>query len=222
MIRPAATLVVIRDGTDGLEVLLLRRNTKLSFIGGFWVFPGGAVDAEDCRAGEESNAEPPARRAALREAEEEAALRLGEDGLATIAHWTAPEGTPKRFATWFFLAEVDAEAPVEVDGGEIIEHRWMRPQQAIEARDRGELDILPPTYVTLEWLCKHPDSAAALEHFRQCRPVIFNPRFLIQGEDICNLYEGDAAYPQGDLDTPGPRHRFWMNKKAPWRYECEP
>ena len=45
----AATVVVLRDGADGLETLMLRRNSKISF-GGMWVFPGGRVDEAD-RAG---------------------------------------------------------------------------------------------------------------------------------------------------------------------------
>ncbi|HEV2785546.1 MAG TPA: NUDIX domain-containing protein, partial [Solirubrobacteraceae bacterium] len=49
--RPAATVIVVRDGTRGLEVLLVRRNPAARFMGGVWVFPGGALDGgEDHRA----------------------------------------------------------------------------------------------------------------------------------------------------------------------------
>ena len=41
---PAATVVLIRDGRDGLEVLLARRSSQLAFHGGAWVFPGGRID----------------------------------------------------------------------------------------------------------------------------------------------------------------------------------
>ena len=46
---PAATVVVIRETANktDLEVLLLKRNSKLVFHGGHWVFPGGRVDAAD-------------------------------------------------------------------------------------------------------------------------------------------------------------------------------
>jgi 8-oxo-dGTP pyrophosphatase MutT (NUDIX family) len=44
---PAATLVPMRDGDDGLEVLLLRRSEQASFVPGRYVFPGGVVDAAD-------------------------------------------------------------------------------------------------------------------------------------------------------------------------------
>ena len=42
----AATVVVLRDGDEGLETLMLRRNSKIAF-GGMWVFPGGRVDDTD-------------------------------------------------------------------------------------------------------------------------------------------------------------------------------
>mgnify|MGYP003343572357 CR=1 FL=1 len=44
---PAATVIVLRDTADGLETLMLRRASKLSFAGGLWVFPGGRVDDAD-------------------------------------------------------------------------------------------------------------------------------------------------------------------------------
>ena len=40
---PAATTVLVRDGADGIEVLMCRRNSKLAFAGGAWVFPGGVL-----------------------------------------------------------------------------------------------------------------------------------------------------------------------------------
>ena len=73
---PAATVVLLRDGVDGLETLMLRRNSKLAFAGGAWVFPGGRIDPEDYPGGA---ARPTtgavlaaARTAAAREAMEEA------------------------------------------------------------------------------------------------------------------------------------------------------
>lgn len=45
--RPAATAMVLRDGPDGLEVLMLRRNLDSIFVPGAHVFPGGAVEEAD-------------------------------------------------------------------------------------------------------------------------------------------------------------------------------
>ena len=52
--RASATVVVMREGASGPEVLLLRRNRATGFVPGAWVFPGGRVDAAD---GEEALAD---------------------------------------------------------------------------------------------------------------------------------------------------------------------
>ena len=46
--RDAASLILLRDGADGLEVLLLRRHTDSRVLGGVHVFPGGKLDPADC------------------------------------------------------------------------------------------------------------------------------------------------------------------------------
>src|ERR1035441_866714 len=48
--RPAATVLAVRDGSRGFEVLMLRRNLKSDFVGGAYVFPGGARDENDAYA----------------------------------------------------------------------------------------------------------------------------------------------------------------------------
>ncbi len=49
-IRDAATVILLRDGTAGIEVFMLRRSTALVFSPGAYVFPGGAVDPSDGEA----------------------------------------------------------------------------------------------------------------------------------------------------------------------------
>ena len=82
---PAATVVCLRDGAAGLEVLLGRRSSKLAFHGGAWVFPGGRIDPEDYPGGvvsEDPDAvHTAARTAAAREAMEEAGLVVDPDSL---------------------------------------------------------------------------------------------------------------------------------------------
>jgi 8-oxo-dGTP pyrophosphatase MutT (NUDIX family) len=48
--RPAATVLLLREGRDGVEVLAIRRHEKLAFMGGMWVFPGGSACAADASA----------------------------------------------------------------------------------------------------------------------------------------------------------------------------
>src|SRR4029077_17762611 len=113
---PAATVVLIRDGDRGLEVLLTRRSSKLAFHGGAWVFPGGRIDPDDYET-VRADVFAAARRAAAREAKEEAGLDVHAESLVHISNWTTPEISPKRFATWFFVGEV-AGGEAVADGTE--------------------------------------------------------------------------------------------------------
>ena len=49
-VRPAATVLLLRDGPNGLEVLMTRRSATASFAPGAYVFPGGGIDAADAQA----------------------------------------------------------------------------------------------------------------------------------------------------------------------------
>ena len=216
---PAATVIVARDADDGLETLLIRRNTALDFAGGMWVFPGGRIDPGDYPVDAPHDEETGARRAAVREAAEEAGLVLDEAGLVPFSHWTAPRLSPKRFATWFFLAPCPPGTPViTVDGGEIHDHAWMRPDDAIARRDAGEIDLAPPTWITLHRMAGWPDLAAALLDVRNLEPERFETRFTPVDDGAVAVYAGDVAYDGGPLDAPGPRHRLWMLASG-WRYE---
>ncbi len=218
-VLPAATVVLLRDAAAGLEVLLVRRGRALVFHGGAWVFPGGRVDPEDIVPGGDDLAA--ARRAAVRETQEEAGLDVAADALVPVSHWTTPPGQKRRFATWFFAAAVDGEARVVVDGDETSHHRWVQPAAALAARDDGELELPPPTVVTLTTLVGLPTAADALQRAAAADPTVFVPRLHALGDGGVSLYAGDAAYPDGVLDRPGPRHRLLMLPSG-WRYERTP
>jgi 8-oxo-dGTP pyrophosphatase MutT (NUDIX family) len=121
-VRDAATVMLLRDGDDGLEVCMLQRNLNSDFVGGAYVFPGGGVDPDD--AGEEAQAVCEGRTddaasrlvgvergglsfwvAAVRESFEEAGVLLAarEDG--TVVSFADPE-VAARFE--LHRAEVDA------------------------------------------------------------------------------------------------------------------
>ena len=120
--HPAATVVLLRDGEDGGEVLLVRRNERLAFHGGAWVFPGGRIDPEDfARAPASTDIVGAAREAAVREAREEAGVLITPESLRVFARWVTPEQLPKRFDAWFFVGRAGTDA-VRVDGREIHAH----------------------------------------------------------------------------------------------------
>jgi 8-oxo-dGTP pyrophosphatase MutT (NUDIX family) len=212
-------VIVARDGDDGLETLLIRRNTALEFAGGMWVFPGGRIDPGDYPANAPDDEATGARRAAVREAAEEAGLLLDAADLVPFSHWTAPPISPKRFATWFFLAPCPAGTPViTIDGGEIHDHAWMRPGDAIARREAGEIDLAPPTWITLHRMARSRDLSTALLDARTHEPERFETRFAPVDDGAVAVYAGDVAYDGGPLDRPGPRHRLWMVGSG-WRYE---
>jgi 8-oxo-dGTP pyrophosphatase MutT (NUDIX family) len=209
---PAATVVLIRDGEDGLETLMLRKNAALAF-GGMWVFPGGRVDPDDGE-GEEG-----ARRAAARESLEEADLIVDPDTLVPYAHWVPPPVAPKRFATWFFLAPAPAGGEVTIDMGEIHEHVWVTPATALERHGAGEIELAPPTWVTLNRLAATADVADALDDARAQPVERFETHISkVRSGELVATWHGDVAYDGGDGDADGPRHRLIM-RKGPWTYE---
>jgi 8-oxo-dGTP pyrophosphatase MutT (NUDIX family) len=215
---PSATVILLRDAGDHLETLLLRRNSRLSFHGGAWVFPGGRIDPEDYPPGAESDVLAAAQHAAVREAYEEAALVIAPEDLVFISHWTTPEGRPERFSTWFFVAAA-RDGVVRIDGGEIHAHRWARPDHALAAQRNGEIELPPPTFVTLTKLSAYRTTSVALSAFVQSCPESFAPRNHKVPSGVCSLYAEDAGYADGNVTRPGRRHRLWMLASG-WRYEC--
>ena len=156
----AATVVLLRNTDDSIETLMLRKNSRIAF-GGMWVFPGGRVDDSD-RIGVNGSALDDlaaARNAAAREAHEEAEIDVDPDSMVIFAHWIPPAIAPKRYATWFFAARVndrrEDEGAVKIDEGEIVEGEWMTPKACLQRHHEGEIELAPPTWVTLATLRDH-------------------------------------------------------------------
>jgi 8-oxo-dGTP pyrophosphatase MutT (NUDIX family) len=212
----AATVVLVRDGPEGLDTLLLRRNSRIVF-GGMWVFPGGRVDAVDRHDLAPDDELAAARRAAAREAREEAGQIVEAAALVPLSHWQPPVQAPKRFLTWFFVAPAASDV-VTIDEGEIHAHAWMRPADALVRRNANEIELAPPTWVTLEWLAAHADVAAVLAAARSREPERFATRIALTPDGPLALWAGDAGYDAADASIAGPRHRLWMLKSG-WRYE---
>lgn len=201
--RLAATIILCRAREHGFEVLFVKRHGNSGFMGGAHVFPGGRVEDTDGGVPLEVAArvlpELPAAEAArvvagaVRETREEAGLDVDPASLALWAHWITPEQEPKRFDTWFFLAEAPAHAVVKIDEHEAVEHAWHSPRAALAAQKRGELVLMPPTLATIEDLASFHsmhEAAAAVRH-----PVPAIQPHLIVGDQIVLALPGDPLHP---------------------------
>lgn len=216
--EPAATVVLIRDGVDELEVLMILRGVDTAF-GGMWAFPGGVIEDHDVPPDTAPDPLPAAKRAAARETKEEIGLELDPDELVFWSHWLPPDDSRRRFSTWFFVArgtEQHGADRVTIDDAEVLDHRWIAPANALTMQAVGEALMAPPTFVTLEQLARYGDvdsaiAAADPRHF--ATEIAFAP----DGARIC-LWQGDAGYGLADPIVQGPRRRLVMDDVAGWRY----
>lgn len=219
--RPAATLVLVRDGDGEVEVLMIERGAGGAF-GGVWAFPGGVVEDGDIPPGTAPDPLPAARVAAARETHEEVGLEVDPDTLVFWSHWLPPGRnslSTKRFSTWFFVAEAHEhdhhDDRIRADTDEVVTTRWMPPAVVLGMQERGEIDIVPPTYVTLTQLSRYGDVTSLLA---AADPRYFATEIAFDGDTRICLWHGDAAYGGGDHDVPGPRHRLAMDEHHGWRY----
>ncbi len=193
--RPAATIILLRRGGKhserGVEVLMVRRSTKASFMPGVWVFPGGIIEA----------GETPAECAA-RELSEEAGIDLGaEPELVAWSRWITPEVVPVRFDTHFFVGLAPAHTPPEADGVEVSDAGWFGPQAALDAHAVGELELVFPTIKTLETLLGHAsaDEVIAAARERVVEPIL--PRVVGTRENHRVVLPWEDGYEDGASDT---------------------
>jgi 8-oxo-dGTP pyrophosphatase MutT (NUDIX family) len=181
--RAAATVIPVRDGDPGLELLLVQRNPASRFMGGAWVFPGGAVHEGETEV-----------ETAVREAEEEAALKLDADTLVPFSRWITPRQVTVRFDTHFFVAPTPADAKPVCDGEECVDLRWIGPAAALEAGRTDELMLVFPTIKHLEQLTGFDAVEELLAHARSRRVQPIEPRVLVDGGVAQVLLPGEPGY----------------------------
>jgi 8-oxo-dGTP pyrophosphatase MutT (NUDIX family) len=181
--RPACTVIPVRDGNDGLELLLVQRNPASRFMGGAWVFPGGAVNEGETEA-----------ETAVREAEEEASLRLDANTLVPFSRWITPRQVKTRFDTHFFVAPAPVDAEPVCDGEECVDLRWIGPTAALSEWRNGDLHLVFPTIKHLEQLTDFGTVEEVLAHARARRVQPVEPRVLIDGGVAQVLLPGEPGY----------------------------
>jgi 8-oxo-dGTP pyrophosphatase MutT (NUDIX family) len=187
--RQAATVILLRGGAATLELLLVKRTPHARFMGGVWVFPGGAVEHAE---GADDRAH---RAAAVRELREEAGVELSDPGaLVKFSRWITPAEVKTRFDTHFFLASLPAGQEPRVDGEECVEHGWYTPAGALAAHRAGEIVLVFPTIKHLEQLSGFATAAELLEYARGRTVQAVQPRVVVEGEVARVLLPGEPGY----------------------------
>ena len=200
--RQAATVILLRGEERDLELLLVKRNPAARFMGGVWVFPGGAVE----HAADRTHAAQPAgsadeeddsahRAAAVRELREEAGIALADTAaLVKFSRWITPDVVKTRFDTHFFLAPLPAGQEPRVDGEECVELGWFTPRGALEAYAAEEIALVFPTIKHLEQLSAFTTAAELLRYAdgRTVEPV--QPHIVLAGEVARVVLPGEPGY----------------------------
>ena len=101
----------------------------------------------------------------------ETGMVLALDELVPYAHWVTPEGMPKRFDTWFFLAAAPPEQLGAYDGKESTDSLWLSPREAVAGGESGRFKLPFPTTRNLIRLGKQRDVKAALDDAKR-RPIV--------------------------------------------------
>ena len=106
-------------------------------------------------------------------------MLLALDELVPYAHWITPEGMPKRFDTWFFLAAAPPEQAGAHDGKESTDSIWVSPREALQGGETGRFKLPFPTTRNLIKLGKQSSVKAALDDSRG-RKVVTVPPVMIR------------------------------------------
>ena len=188
----------------------MRRNDKVAFMAGAYVFPGGRVDDDDylrardlaaawtitCRFPDlTAEMELPYRVAAVREMQEEAAVTVALDDLIPIAHWVTPEVETRRYDTRFFLARMPDNQVARHDDGETTELVWLTPELALEQSRTSQIMLPPPTWTTVKRLASHRSVDQALAWARATTIVRVQPGFIRDGDRTILTLPGDPLHP---------------------------
>jgi 8-oxo-dGTP pyrophosphatase MutT (NUDIX family) len=185
--RLAASVVLLRETEVGLETYLLHRHARMAFAASMVVFPGGRLDPAD-------EADPdPIRRCAVRETEEETGVRLPPEALLPWAHWVTPEIEPRRYDTFFYLAELPAGQQADDRSGETDRADWSTPGAALADERAGRISLMPPTLSILLELVELGSLAALREAAADRVIERVLPRLVADGAGWRFAYPGGAG-----------------------------
>jgi 8-oxo-dGTP pyrophosphatase MutT (NUDIX family) len=102
-------------------------------------------------------------------------LEIATDLMMPFAHWITPVFAPKRFDTWFYLAEAPEDQLALHDGSESVESVWIAPQQAIDEAAVGKRTLVHATTKNLELLAEGVTVTGALSQASERKIVTVQP-----------------------------------------------
>jgi len=187
--RPAATVVLLRPGASGPEVLMVRRHRGSSFMADAYVFPGGRVETSD------GEGEAAFAVAAARELAEEAAITVDAATLVPFARWITPSAEGKRFDARFFVAPAPLDQIARHDSVETVDSLWATPAEVLARYEAGALKLPPPTIRNLEDLAVHVTVDAALTWARGQKVAPILPKLVPLGDTLAIVLPWDPEYP---------------------------
>jgi 8-oxo-dGTP pyrophosphatase MutT (NUDIX family) len=145
-----------------------------------------------------------ARRRTLAKVLADAGLVLRSDLLTAWARWITPPQSPKRYDTAFFVARVPEGQEADAHTTEAVEAGWWHPAAALDAWQRGDMQLLAPTFTTLREIGEHPDAASLLAAAAQrvVKPVI--PMVRREGDQVVVVLPGEPGFETAEMHlTPG-------------------
>ena len=191
-IKPAVSVLMIRDGATGLEVFVQHRVSTMDFAAGVVVFPGGRVDPIDEQTAASIAApDPQSHQAAwkdstiaevadgwrillataVREVEEETGAVLDPAGLKPWANWVTPAGRPKRFDTYFYALSAGDLESAHHQTTEAHSSEWMSVAQILTDEAEERLKLMRPTLVLMRELDTFDTAAEVVGSARSIDPV---------------------------------------------------
>lgn len=102
-------------------------------------------------------------------------LEIATDLMTPFAHWITPVFAPKRFDTWFYLAEAPEDQLALHDGSESVDSVWIGAQEAIDEAAAGKRTLVHATTKNLELLAEGVTVTGALSQASERKIVTVQP-----------------------------------------------
>ncbi|WP_300015148.1 NUDIX domain-containing protein [Pseudonocardia sp.] len=135
-----------------------------------------------------------ARERTLRDVLTAGGLVLRADLLHAWARWVTPEESPRRYDTAFFVAAVPEGQQADAHTTEAVEAAWWHPAQALERWQAGEMELMAPTFRTLQEIGEYPDTASVLAAAAEREVAPVTPRVRKDGDHVVIVLPGDPDF----------------------------